>query len=68
MNNWQILDTAPKDGTRVLFFYGLYNAIFTAWYEDRRWWLVNPTDEDFCSFFDYDPINCYWQPMMELPV
>lgn len=29
---WQPLDTAPRDGTRILFFYGDANAVFTAWY------------------------------------
>lgn len=30
--NWQPLDTAPRDGTHILFFCGDANAIFTAWY------------------------------------
>ena len=81
MNNWQTLDTAPKDGTRVLFFYGGRNAVFTAWYEKEfqytigsievyaYWHLEASNKMDFSLYFgEENPANCYWQPMLELPI
>ncbi len=88
-SKWQPINTAPKDGTRILLFYGARNAVFTAWYEKeyaycyygivdqipqdipvyKYWHLVSPTDEDFPAYLEEEnPINCYWQPLPELPV
>ncbi len=68
-NPWQPINTAPKDGTCVLFFYGARNAVFTAWYEKEYWHLVSPTDEDFPAYLEEEnPTNCYWQCLPELPV
>jgi hypothetical protein len=30
---WLPITTAPRDGTRIIFFYGERQAIFTAWYD-----------------------------------
>lgn len=88
MNSWQPLDTAPRDGTRILFFYGLANAIFTAWYDKQydysytgledsipqeitmyKYWHIATVDDDFPLYFDDpNPTDCYWRPMMELPI
>ena len=88
-HNWQTLDTAPRDGTHILFFYGLRNAVFTAWYEKEYeytlpsyivdnqiqdipvysyWHLQLASENDDIYFEEENPANCYWQPMMELPV
>lgn len=68
-HNWQTLDTAPRDGTHILFFYGSCNSVFTAWFEGTTWWLMSPTDFECPAYFEEEnPANCYWQPMMEPPV
>jgi len=87
-SQWQPITTAPRDGTRILLFYGDANAVFTAWYDKQydysytgiidsipqeismyKYWHIASVDDDFPSYFDTEnPINCYWQPMMELPV
>lgn len=79
--NWQPINTAPRDGTRILFFYGARKAVFTAWYEKdfeyaigsievyRYWNLESPNKSDFPKYFEEEnPANCYWQPMLKLPV
>lgn len=88
-SGWQPISTAPHDGTRILFFYGMQKAVFTAYYDynyeytihdcivdgSRQdvliysyWHLILPNDDE-SLYFDVDnPVDCYWQPMLELPI
>ena len=80
-HNWLPLDTAPRDGTHILFFYGSCRGVFTAWYSREiewqtgnqtgysTWHLREPDSTMSAVYFEEEnPANCYWQPMMELPV
>lgn len=81
MNKWLPLDTAPLDGTRILFFYSVRQAVFTAYYEKKIggktengvfyscWHLLAADFNDYHIGCDEEClIDCYWQPSMELPV
>ena len=88
-HNWLPLDTAPRDGTRVLFFYGTRSCVCTAYYERRYgykyegivdqipqevvvyqcWHLLAADFNDYHICCDEEHLtDCYWQPLMELPV
>lgn len=75
MTAWQPIETAPKDGTRILLFDGMGIAI-------ASWWVPDPTDfdddDDFdeplpgwcvesaeCVEFWHEPTH--WMPLPEPP-
>lgn len=82
-HSWQELDTAPRDGTHFLLFYGKRNAVFTAHYfrklartyyyepEDLKvysvWQILSPDSNDVLILEDEDVSDCYWRPMFKLP-
>jgi hypothetical protein len=88
-HNWQTLDTAPRDGTHFLLFYGLRGCVCTAYYERKYgykyegiidgvpqevvvyqcWHLLAADFNDYHICCDeQDLTDCYWQPLMELPI
>lgn len=65
MNNWQSLETAPKDGTHVLFYY--QGSVYTAWYEEYNgnyWYIDSPCDNCWYAICDPNPTNSFWQPII----
>lgn len=63
MNEWQPIETAPKDGTEIILLCKLNHAkgkvhIGMYFWEDKAWWTHSHT-------FVSSP--SYWMPRMELP-
>jgi hypothetical protein len=78
-NNWQTLDTAPKDGTHILFYYE--GSVYTAWYEESEefsfvdnkgerhsrysyWHIDSPCNNCWYDICDPNPVNSLWQPII----
>ncbi len=57
MNDWQPIETAPKDGTEILTWDGNEHQIL--WWLDAVGWVG---DDDFL-----DKLPTYWQPLPEPP-
>ena len=70
MGKWQPVETAPRDGTRILAYglLGLENekGVGTVkWIEHRKLWWCDPNEAS-----EYDPWECkitHWQPLPEPP-
>ena len=68
MSEWQPIETAPKDGTRVLLFKPtewplLVESVIDAYYRQTEGggeWVATPTG--YCISF-----ATHWQPMLESP-
>ena len=66
MSEWKPIDTAPKDGTRILAFWpdsgdGVDNeAEARTWWENDRW--ENPWGSSL-----YDPPPTHWMPLPPPP-
>ena len=70
MGEWHTMDTAPKDGSRIL----AYGAIgfetelgigTVKWDDFRKRWIADP-----CEASEYDPEDCtviYWMPLPQPP-
>lgn len=64
-NGWLSIESAPHDGTHILFYY--QNGVYTAWYEfieDEHWHVDSPCDNCWYDIYDENPVNCYWQPII----
>lgn len=57
---WQDIDTAPKDGTKVLGFDSGIQEFLVVWYEDNGWTGV--MDDQRWMFFP-----THWLPIPEAP-
>lgn len=74
MNEWQLIETAPKDGTRLL----LCSASYTSdWYEMRVcWWgenFMGRMDWIYCDDVYNDAEQTldnvtHWMPLPEPPI
>ena len=57
---WQPIETAPKDGEKVLIYYPAFNEIFAAKFEHGTWqtgvWSAHPS-----------PQPSVWMPLPEPP-
>lgn len=63
--NWLPIETAPHDGTHILFCF--QGEVYTAWYEEHneKYWHINsPCDNCWYGIYDQNPINSYWQPII----
>lgn len=67
---WQPIDTAPKDGSRILAFglIGLESKLGIAtvkWQDHYKVWNADP-----CEASEYSPEDCeisHWMPLPEPP-
>lgn len=59
MNKWHTIDTAPKDGTRILLCD--WAAVYGGWWEDECW-HVNCGQPVVAV-----PLPTHWMPLPELP-
>lgn len=62
MNNWQSINTAPKDGTHILCYlpYGQSLMIETWWHVDERNGLWFHEDGEVCP--------THWMPLPKPPI
>lgn len=65
MSEWQLIETAPKDGTEV-DVWGEYGRNTNVIYRDGKWkeWLNVFGTEGYYEL-DYEPTH--WQPLPEPP-
>ena len=65
MNEWQPIETAPKDGTRILAFFPIINSykILTVEFIRHRWYIC-PYDSEF-KMMGGDPTH--WMPLPNPP-
>ncbi|HEU4635425.1 MAG TPA: DUF551 domain-containing protein [Edaphobacter sp.] len=78
MSDWQPIETAPKDGTRVLVCYGSKPRVIVAYWqsepslwerEDVPCWAVFEPEDPFYSVYlldEYEPTH--WQPLPKPPL
>jgi len=59
---WQPIDTAPKDGTRVLL-YDPYNGVGDGYYCNIRWWHYECGDDWYSE--EWNPTH--WMPLPTTP-
>lgn len=72
MTSWQPIETAPKDGTRVLV--ATKAAVYIAKYGEYRkedsyfygWYEYDCDDPWYSTDFQYHPLT-HWRPLPELP-
>ena len=65
--NWKDIETAPKDGTRVLVFSGDWIAI-AYWKSDAQIWCVWDCEDYFPSVHLVgDDAPTHWMPLPEPP-
>ena len=74
MENWQPIESAPKDGSRVLLaFDGTKNRVHIGHYLDSQTVeygkVVRTTSEWFCGFARYGevPEPTHWMPLPDAP-
>ncbi len=72
MSEWQPIETAPKDGRRIMLFYPPNGIVFGRWNEDE--WSQRPTpywsnDTERISGTRYAKRHppTHWQPLPEPP-
>jgi len=65
MNEWQPIETAPKDGSRILAFFPIINnyKILTVEFLRHRWYIC-PYDSEF-EMMGGDPTH--WMPLPNPP-
>jgi len=72
---WQSIETAPRDGTRILVFckdhiYIAYWNINACVWNDcdiRQCWTVYDVDDFYYSIHLTNPTPTYWMPLPEPP-
>ncbi len=65
MINWQLIETAPKDGTDIIVYDGY--DVWKAWYNDTdKDWYPSLTDELWVKPTSYNPL--YHEPTHWLPI
>lgn len=64
MNEWKLIELAPKDGTKILGKLRDSDVLHTVHYKDRCGWRISWDD------YDLDPDvdgPTHWLPMPQLP-
>jgi hypothetical protein len=67
MNNWQPIETAPKDGTKILVAFlaeDKYRVALVHWADED---LFDEEGWDFGLTTEYNKCVHYWQPIPEPP-
>lgn len=59
---WQPLETAPKDGRAILGFIPGWFAICGTWFQDGQWWMAAGQDGRMGC-----PPPTHWMPLPEPP-
>lgn len=66
MNNWQPIETAPKDGTEVLVWTpDMYCPAIAHWHAQRKIWVA----EGFLEMYALKGADTptHWQPLPDAP-
>lgn len=66
MSAWQPIESAPKDGTRVLIYQG--GHVYIAWWDEKDWtgvWVIFDCDDSFYSLTADHPTH--WLPLPDPP-
>lgn len=69
MSEWQSIETAPKDGTRILA-YGVIGLEQNAGISTVKWDWPGEWHADPCEASEYSPEKCsltHWMPLPEPP-
>ena len=66
---WRDIETAPKDGTRVLYSGPGLDGSMPPWvtcgrWTDRGWFEINT---DYSDYYSREDFPTMWQPMPEPP-
>jgi hypothetical protein len=61
MSQWQPIDTAPKDGTKILIYDGVWITV-SRWLNDD--WVVSWNNENLCQGGDF---VLHWMPLPAPP-
>ncbi len=61
MNEWQPIETAPKDGTHILGWCKRYGAIEVWWFQDMHYYA------GWMDSGDSEPEPSHWMPLPTLP-
>lgn len=68
-SGWQPIETAPRDGTRVLLARcrddGSYEWMYVAWCRRTQWRISENVARNYYSTVDSEPTH--WQPLPDPP-
>lgn len=73
MTDWQPIETAPKDGTRILLLgkeYGEPKVSIGAYQDNKVWSDESSTTDDGYGWYGHDnwsPTPTHWMPLPEPP-
>ena len=66
--DWQPIETAPKDGRRILIYADIFPGIVVAHWQERNitgeGWVMDPESE---SWGAHDAKPTHWMPLPEPP-
>lgn len=72
MNKWQPIETAPKDGTKIIAMAKYGDVMAVSWLTaEESAWEDNGHPDDYCSVW-WDGVDAvyslvYWMPLPEPP-
>lgn len=69
MSAWQPIETAPKDGTRILAAHARGGVAFARWNSAHGGWLDDAAaaQHDYWNYVEPEEAFTHWQPLPEPP-
>jgi hypothetical protein len=67
MNQWQPISTAPRDGSRILYWSKHYQKPDIAYYRDGHLWMGTAVYEPSAIPREWEDVASHWMPLPEAP-
>ena len=69
MNEWQLMDTAPKDGTEIIVYLPDFGSVCAAWFSEETGLWPSAGSDAYDS--EWQPVNVglpsHWMPLPDYP-